>query len=76
MKDAWGLPALRLTYKDHADDLKTMQFFVDRGLELLDAAGARRKWAYPVEEQSFALDRKSTRLNSSHIQKSRMPSSA
>ena len=25
---------------------------------------------------SFGLDRKSTRLNSSHIQKSRMPSSA
>ena len=26
--------------------------------------------------QSFDVDRKSTRLNSSHIQKSRMPSSA
>ena len=26
--------------------------------------------------KAFALDRKSTRLNSSHIQKSRMPSSA
>src|SRR5207244_13562106 len=22
VKDAWGLPALRLTYKDHPDDLK------------------------------------------------------
>ena len=30
----------------------------------------RRWWA------EYALDRKSTRLNSSHIQKSRMPSSA
>ena len=27
-------------------------------------------------EQGLAIDRKSTRLNSSHIQKSRMPSSA
>ena len=27
-------------------------------------------------ENEFSLDRKSTRLNSSHIQKSRMPSSA
>ena len=31
---------------------------------------------YTVEFVSFAADRKSTRLNSSHIQKSRMPSSA
>ena len=29
-----------------------------------------------VDTQSVVLDRKSTRLNSSHIQKSRMPSSA
>ncbi len=52
-KDAWGLPALRLTYKDHPDDLKTMQFFLERGLELLDAAGARKKWGFPPEEQDF-----------------------
>ena len=30
----------------------------------------------PVKKDSNLLDRKSTRLNSSHIQKSRMPSSA
>ena len=30
----------------------------------------------PVVDRVFPLDRKSTRLNSSHIQKSRMPSSA
>ena len=29
-----------------------------------------------VAEEVLAIDRKSTRLNSSHIQKSRMPSSA
>ena len=34
---------------------------------------ARRRWAQGV---IGGLDRKSTRLNSSHIQKSRMPSSA
>lgn len=55
VKDAWGLPALRMTYKDHPDDIKAMQFFVDRLNELLDAAGAKRKWAWPVQESNFAF---------------------
>ena len=52
VKDAWGLPAMRVTYKNHPDDLKTMQFLLDRQMEILDAAGALRKWAYPVEEST------------------------
>jgi choline dehydrogenase-like flavoprotein len=48
VKDAWGLPALRLTYQDHPDDLKTCQFLLDRALELLDASGAKKKWHAPV----------------------------
>lgn len=55
VKDAWGLPALRMTYKDHPDDLKGMQFFTDRCNELLDAAGARKKWGFPVQESNFAF---------------------
>jgi choline dehydrogenase-like flavoprotein len=47
-KDKWGRPALRVTYRDHADDLKTMQFMQDRSKELLRAAGAKRIWAPPV----------------------------
>ena len=35
-----------------------------------------RRLPRPPEMKSFLEDRKSTRLNSSHIQKSRMPSSA
>ena len=54
IKDAWGLPALRATYKSHADDFKTLNFFSDRSLELLDAAGALKKWAYPVEDAAVA----------------------
>ena len=54
-KDAWGLPVIRVTYKDHPDDLKTMKFFSDRGMELLEAAGAKKKWAGPVEEQTFGV---------------------
>ena len=52
----------------------------------IDAGGARLKLAFPWLEASYKShwapiaapmsDRKSTRLNSSHIQKSRMPSSA
>ena len=31
---------------------------------------------YNIEDRYLAIDRKSTRLNSSHIEESRMPSSA
>src|SRR3989449_9141140 len=44
MKDAWGLPAMRVTYKDHPDDLAMMRFLQDRAIEILEAAGARRTW--------------------------------
>jgi choline dehydrogenase-like flavoprotein len=50
VKDAWGLAAMRVTYKDHPDRLKTKRFFADRGLEILEAAGASKKWATPVTE--------------------------
>jgi choline dehydrogenase-like flavoprotein len=54
-KDVWGLPALRFTYKGHADDAKTLDFFSDRSLELLDAAGCIRKWAYPNGDTTAAV---------------------
>ena len=40
VQDKWGLPALRCTYMDHPDDLATMRFFMDRSVELMEAAGA------------------------------------
>ncbi|HEY9232776.1 MAG TPA: GMC family oxidoreductase, partial [Blastocatellia bacterium] len=55
VKDAWGLPALRVTYKDHPDDIKTAKFFLARGLELLSAAGAKKTWSFPVGEQTFGV---------------------
>jgi choline dehydrogenase-like flavoprotein len=55
LKDAWGLPALRLTYKDHPDDLKLANWLNARALELLDAAGAQKKWHQPITEQQFAV---------------------
>lgn len=48
VKDAWGQPAIRVTYSSHAEDLKTMAFFRDKCMEILDAAGAQQKWAFPV----------------------------
>mgnify|MGYP001217341390 FL=1 len=50
VKDRWGRPAIRVTYKDHPDDIATMRFLQDRGRELLEAAGARRIWTVPVSE--------------------------
>jgi choline dehydrogenase-like flavoprotein len=55
LKDAWGLPAMCTTYKDHPDDLSTVRYLRDRALELMDAAKATKVWADPVQEQSFAV---------------------
>jgi len=52
VKDAWGLPALRMTYRDHPNDLKMMQWMVERAMEVLDAAGAKTKWHAGIEEQN------------------------
>jgi choline dehydrogenase-like flavoprotein len=76
LKDAWGLPALRMTYKDHPDDLKLCTWLNARATELLDAAGAQKMWAPPVQEQQFAVhllgtcrmgkDPKTSVINSDH----------
>jgi choline dehydrogenase-like flavoprotein len=48
LKDAWGIPAIRVTYKDHPDDLSMASFLQDRCAEIMDAAGARRIWRAEV----------------------------
>jgi len=55
LKDAWGLPALRMTYKDHPDDLKLVTWLTKHALEILDAAGAVNRWSRPINEQQFAV---------------------
>ncbi len=47
MKDAWGLPAIRVTYDYHPDDAATMQWIMRRQLEILEAAGGRKTWSQP-----------------------------
>jgi choline dehydrogenase-like flavoprotein len=55
LKDRWGRPALRTTFKFHPDDMKTMQFFSDRAEELLHAAGAKKVWRFPVADSTNVL---------------------
>ena len=52
LKDAWGLPALRMTYKDHPDDLAMARYLQDRGVESMQAAGALEVWKDPVAEST------------------------
>jgi choline dehydrogenase-like flavoprotein len=55
LKDDWGLPALRLTYKDHPDDLKLDNWLFQRAHEIHEAAGAVKKWGYPAQEHQFGV---------------------
>jgi choline dehydrogenase-like flavoprotein len=55
LKDAWGMPAIRVTYKDHPQDLATSRFLQDRGAEIMEAAGALRVRKAPVTEQKSSM---------------------
>jgi choline dehydrogenase-like flavoprotein len=53
MKDVLGRPALRATYRDHPDDLKTIAFLQERSREIMDAAGAKKVWGQPAAESTI-----------------------
>jgi len=55
LKDAWGIPAIRVTYRDHPDDLATARFMQGRGAEILDAAGAQRVTKGAITESSLGF---------------------
>jgi len=55
VKDAWGLPAICVTYRDHPDDLANQRFLVARSMEILEAANALDRWDFPVEEQNYGF---------------------
>jgi choline dehydrogenase-like flavoprotein len=55
LKDAWGIPAIRVTYKDHPDDLSTARFIQDRAVEIMQAAGARKVWTEQVKERAGSV---------------------
>ena len=50
LKDAWGLPAIRTTFKEHEHDMRLYKFFQDRAKELLGAAGALKVYADPIPD--------------------------
>jgi choline dehydrogenase-like flavoprotein len=55
LKDEWGMPAMRVTYRDHPDDLATGRFLRDRGAEILEAAGALKVTKAPVNPQTASV---------------------
>jgi len=48
LKDEKGRPAIRMTYRDHDDDLAMARFLQGKALEILDAAGAEKIWPHDV----------------------------
>jgi choline dehydrogenase-like flavoprotein len=50
VKDAWGLPAMRITTTSHENDLKAVAFFNEKSVEILKAAGATEVWADQVND--------------------------
>ena len=49
LKDAWGLPAVRITSHYHPDDVVTMQWLLAKQIEILEAAGALKTWSQPFD---------------------------
>jgi choline dehydrogenase-like flavoprotein len=50
VKDEWGLPAMRITSTSHPDDMKCAEFFRQKSIEILQAAGATKIWSNPVND--------------------------
>jgi choline dehydrogenase-like flavoprotein len=57
VRDAWGMPAIRVTFKNHPDDMKTIHFITERQKEILETAGARKVWFDPtaLEETTYSV---------------------
>jgi choline dehydrogenase-like flavoprotein len=49
LKDAWGLPAVRITFENHPDDIASMKWLQEREYEILHAMGAKKIWSVPVD---------------------------
>jgi choline dehydrogenase-like flavoprotein len=49
VKDAWGLPAARITFQHHPDDLANMKWLLEREFEIFQAMGAQKVWAQPMD---------------------------
>ena len=59
-KDEWGLPAMRITSTSHPDDIQNMEFFRQKSIEILEAAGATSVWAGPVRDSTGGAHNRGT----------------
>jgi choline dehydrogenase-like flavoprotein len=56
LRDDWGLPAARVTFREHANDLALYRYFEARGTDLLGAAGAKKTWlAWSQGEEALPM---------------------
>jgi choline dehydrogenase-like flavoprotein len=49
LKDAWGLPAVRVTFEPHPDDIANLKWLIEREHEIFDAMGAKKIWSQPAD---------------------------
>jgi len=49
LKDKYGRPAIRKTFKEHPDDVKIREFFLEKCIQLVEATNALKTWHRPVE---------------------------
>ncbi len=50
-RDRWGRPSIRVTHKEHDNDVALKRFMQDRAMELLDAAAAVKSWRSSFTDQ-------------------------
>lgn len=53
IKDRYGRPCVRVTYRDHDDDLALQRFLTGKASAILAAAGATKTWADPIVPQEM-----------------------
>lgn len=53
LRDAWGIPVLRITHKFLPIDIENSEFLAARQREILDAAGAIEIWSEPTSRSGY-----------------------
>ncbi|HEX3681904.1 MAG TPA: GMC family oxidoreductase [Bryobacteraceae bacterium] len=49
VKDAWGLPATRITFENHPDDVRNLKWLLEREHEILEAMNPKKVWSVPQD---------------------------
>jgi choline dehydrogenase-like flavoprotein len=63
VKDAYGLPAPRITHRQHANDIAMNRWYAERQLEIAEAAGVAEKWVI----STFAISETNHAAGSAHF---------